>query len=210
MYKKKKVCVIIPAYNEEKLIGKTLEGIPKFVDKMFVIDDASTDNTFENIKKFQEKDSRIEIIKHTKNRGLGQSLIDGYVASRISDIDITAVMAGDNQMDPGDLPLLLDKIIDEAFDYVKGNRLLHKDLKTAMPRYRLFGNALLTILSKFATGYFFLMDPQCGYTAITNDCLKKIPIEKMTRGYGYNADILCMLNIYGFRVSDVEVKPVNI
>jgi len=106
------------------------------------------------------------------------------------------------------LPALLDKIIDEGYDYVKGNRLLHENVRTTMPKYRLFGNAILTILTKFATGYFFLMDPQCGYTAIRNDCLKKIPIEKMTKGYGYNADILCMLNIDGFKVSDIEVRPV--
>jgi len=77
-----------------------------------------------------------------------------------------------------------------------------------MPHYRLIGNSILTILTKFATGYYSLMDPQCGYTAINNAVLNYIPIQKMTRGYGYNADILCMLNIHGFRVTDCEVRPV--
>jgi hypothetical protein len=116
-------------------------------------------------------------------------------------------MAGDNQMYPGDLPAILDRIIDEGYDYIKGNRLLHSNIGS-MPKYRFFGNSILTILTKFATGYYSLMDPQCGYTAIKNTALVKIPIENMTKGYGYNADILCMLNIQKFKVADVEVRPV--
>lgn len=208
MYKNHKIAVAIPAYNEGKLITKTLEEMPEFIDTMFVVNDGSKDDTPKRIKECSEKDNRIVLINHEKNKGLGQTLIDGYVASKNSDCDVTIIMAGDNQMDINDLPTILDKLIDGNFDYVKGNRLLHNEVKTSMPKYRLIGNAVLTILTKFATGYFFLMDPQCGYTAIKNDCLKKIPIEEMTKGYGYNADILCMLNIRGFKVADVQVRPV--
>ncbi|MBN2396288.1 MAG: glycosyltransferase family 2 protein [Candidatus Atribacteria bacterium] len=208
MYKENKIAVVIPAYNEGKLIELTLNGIPEFVDIVFVVHDGSTDDTYERILKLQGIQKRIIVINHETNKGLGQSLIDGYLTSKESDADITVIMAGDNQMDPNDLPNLLDRIIDEGFDYVKGNRLLHSEVKTSMPRYRLIGNAILTILTKFATGYFFLMDPQSGYTAIKNSVLKKIPIEKMTKGYGYNADILCMLNIQGFKVTDQEIRPV--
>lgn len=207
LYKNNKIGIVIPAYNERGLILDTLSGIPEYVDKIFVINDASTDDTFELILQQQKKDSRIHVINHKTNKGLGQSLIDGYVASKESDTDITAIMAGDNQMHPDDLGYLLDKIINENYDYVKGNRLLHRDVGS-MPTHRFLGNALLTILTKFATGYYRLMDPQCGYTAIRNTALKRIPIEKMTKRYGYNADILCMLNILGFRVSDAEVRPV--
>lgn len=207
MYKEHKITVIVPAYNEEELILETLQGIPPFVDIIFVINDASQDNTLALIQKQQQEDARIQCIDHKTNQGLGKSLIDGYVASKHSDTDITAVMAGDNQMHPEDLPILLDHIIDHGYDYVKGNRLLHQNI-AAMPRYRFWGNALLTILTKFATGYYAMMDPQCGYTAIRNSALCKIPIEQITRGYGYNADILCMLNIQRFRVTDAEVRPV--
>lgn len=207
LYKDNKIGIIVPAYNESDLILSTLNGIPEYVDTIVVVNDASTDGTLELIQQQQIKDPRIHIINHETNRGLGQSLIDAYLAIRESDIDITAVMAGDNQMHPDDLPALLDKIIDEDYDYVKGNRLLHQNI-SAMPRYRFVGNAILTILTKFATGYYFLMDPQCGYTAIKKSALCKIPIEKMTRGYGYNADILCMLNIQRFRVTDAQVRPV--
>lgn len=197
----------MPAYNEEQLILDTLASMSEFVDSIFVVNDASTDGTLELIEKQRDKDPRIVIINHDKNQGLGQTLIDGYVASAHSNVDITAVMAGDNQMHPDDLPALLDKIIDHGYDYVKGNRLLHENIDF-MPKYRFVGNAMLTILTKFATGYYSLMDPQCGYTAIKNTALRGIPIEKMTKGYGYNADILAMLNIRGYSVSDAEVRPV--
>lgn len=207
MYKNQKIAVVIPAYNEELLILETLDGIPNYVDKMYVIDDCSKDKTLTLLKERQNIDIRVEIIHHEINKGLGQSLIDGYVMSRDDDNDITVVMAGDNQMHPDDLPALLDKIIEENYDYSKGNRLLHQNIDS-MPTYRFFGNSILTILTKFATGYYFSMDPQCGYTAIKNSVLKNIPIEKMTTGYGYNADILCMLNIQRYSVADVEVRPV--
>lgn len=207
MYKGEKIAVVVPAYNEELLIVETLNGIPEFVDYIIVINDSSEDGTLSLITKQQAKDKRLIIINHDKNKGLGQSLIDGYLESLRTDSDITAIMAGDNQMHPDDLPILIDKLIDEDFDYVKGNRLLHQDI-SAMPKYRFLGNAVLTILTKFATGYYTLMDPQAGYTAIKNDVLKKIYIDKMTKGYGYNAYILCMLNIYGYKVTDVEIIPV--
>lgn len=207
MYKEKSIAVVIPAYNEGELIENTLNGIPDYVDRMFVVHDAGTDDTIDRILKCSQNDKRISVIEHEKNKGLGQSLIDGYIESLASNTDITVIMAGDNQMHPDDLPSLLNKIIEENYDYVKGNRLLHQEV-AVMPKYRFIGNAILTILTKFATGYYFLMDPQAGYTAIKNSVLRKIPIQKMTKGYGYNADILCMLNIQRFKVTDVEIKPI--
>ncbi|MEG3586800.1 MAG: glycosyltransferase family 2 protein [Actinomycetota bacterium] len=207
MYKGQCINVVVPAYNEEELIQTMLSGIPDFIDHITVIDDSSVDATNSLVVAAAAKDHRIKLLTHKQNMGLGQSLIDGYLASLETDADITVVMAGDNQMDPDDLPTLLNTLIEGGNDYVKGNRLLHADVHT-MPRYRYLGNSLLTLLTKFATGYYALMDPQCGYTAIKNTALAKIPIEKMTKGYGYNADILTMLNIQQFSVADCEVRPV--
>ena len=207
MYKNHKIAVVVPAYNEQLLILETLGGMPDFIDLIYVVEDGSKDNTRRLIEEQAARDPRVRPVIHTVNQGLGQSLIDGYLESAKGDADITVVMAGDNQMHPGDLPKLLDPIVEKDFDYVKGNRLLHRDVG-AMPRYRFFGNAVLTILTKFATGYYSLMDPQCGYTAIRNAALRCIPIHQMTKGYGYNADILNMLNIERYRVTDVEVRPV--
>lgn len=208
MYKEHRIAIVIPAYNEGELITETLNGIPVYVDRVFVVHDGGSDDTLPRIQDKMLVDNRIVLINHEVNLGLGQSLIDGYLASIESDNDITVIMAGDNQMDPNDLPALLDKIVVENYDYVKGNRLLHSEVKGSMPRYRLIGNTILTFMTKFATGYFFMMDPQCGYTAIKNSVLRQIPIHKMVKGYGYNADILCMLNIRGFKVTDCEVRPV--
>lgn len=207
MYKNNKVAVVIPSYNEEILLPETLDGIPKYIDKIIVVNDCSIDRTAEILKTYTKRNTKIIVISHEINEGLGKSLIDGYLESLSLDMDVTAIMAGDNQMHPNDLPGLLDKLIDDNYDYVKGNRLSHINI-SAMPTYRFLGNSLLTLLTKFATGYYFSMDPQCGYTVIKNAALANIPIEKMTRGYGYNADILCMLNIQRYRVADVEVRPI--
>ena len=207
MYKGKKIGVVVPAYNEEILILDTLNSMPECIDHIFVVEDGSKDRTRALIEAQQQKDGRIQLIGHPVNLGLGKSLIDGYLTSLKSDVDYTVVMAGDNQMHPDDLPVLLDQLVEQGYDYVKGNRLLHANYRE-MPLYRFLGNAVLTILTKFATGYYRLMDPQCGYTVIKNSVLAQIPIESMTCGYGYNADILTMLNIQGFRVTDAEVRPV--
>ncbi len=208
MYKDKKIGIVIPAYNEEQLIEKTISTMPDFVDKMFVINDCSKDKTKEIIFKCMQEDSRVELIDHEFNMGLGQSLIDGYLASLESEMDIIAVMAGDAQMDPNDLSSVLNPVADGWADYVKGNRLLRDDVVFKMPRYRYIGNAVLTLLTKFATGFWHLIDPQCGYTAISHNALKNIPIKNMIKGYGYNAHILNMLNLNNFKVCDVEVAPV--
>src|SRR5690606_13739007 len=93
-------------------------------------------------------------------------------------------------------------------DYAKGNRLLRDEVVERMPRHRLIGNAVLSLLTKFATGYWKSMDPQCGYTAISGEALARIPIESMIKGYGYNVHILNMLNLANQRVAEVEVEPV--
>ncbi|MNK22779.1 Undecaprenyl-phosphate mannosyltransferase [compost metagenome] len=208
MVENKFISVVIPAYNEGKLITKTLETMPSFVDKIIVVNDGSKDNTLDLIKACQNKDPRIEILNHDVNKGLGQTLIDGYLHSRKIQSDVTAIMAGDAQMAPEDLINVVTPIAEGKVHYVKGNRFFMDDVVEKMPFYRLVGNAGLTILTKFATGYWHIIDPQCGYTAISKDALAAIPIQRMTKKYGYNADILNMLNIRNFVVADVDVKPV--
>jgi glycosyltransferase involved in cell wall biosynthesis len=204
----KVISVIVPAYNEEFHIKKMLSDIPSLVDSIIVVNDGSTDNTKQIVTKLQKEDSRISLINHPKNMGLGTALITGYVESLRLRNDITVVMAGDNQMDPLDLENIVKPIILDEADYVKGNRLFRSDVKDVMPGYRYIGNSLLTFLSKFATGYWHVTDPQCGYTAISLEALQRIPINSMTKGYGYNAHILQMLNIANMRVTDVEVRPI--
>ncbi len=204
----KTIGVLMPAYNEERLIGRTLASVPAFVDTIIVVNDGSSDRTLDEIRARQRVDPRIVLVNHEKNCGLGRSIIDGYLASRRLGLDVTVTMDGDGQMHPDDLPRVAGPVADGLADYCKGNRLLHRDVAATMPTYRLIGNAALTFLTKFATGYWQLMDPQCAYAAISRRALAAIPIERMTTGYGYNADILNMLNVYNFRVAMVEVQPV--
>jgi glycosyltransferase involved in cell wall biosynthesis len=208
MLRGKTIGVVVPAFNEERLIARTLSTMPDFVDHVIVVNDGSRDGTQAAVEAYRRSDPRVVLINHEQNEGLGQSLIDGMLRSRAMGIDVTAVMDGDGQMDPADLPAVVGPVVDGAADFCKGNRLLHREVARTMPAYRLVGNAGLTFLTKFATGYWQLMDPQCAYSAISGRALAAIPIERMVRGYGYNADLLNMLNIYNFRVAMVQVKPV--
>jgi glycosyltransferase involved in cell wall biosynthesis len=208
MYNDKKIAVVVPAYNEERLIGKTLSTMPSFVDTIVVINDGSSDSTGSLVEQAIQKDSRIVHIENQQNLGLGKSIIEGYKKAHELMADIIAVMAGDAQMDPDDLENIIQPIIEEKALYVKGNRLLSPGAFQIMPKYRFFGNAILTMLTKFATGYFHLMDPQCGYTAINSSALKYLDSEKPHEGYGYNAHLLYQLNLRNAKVVDVYVKPV--
>lgn len=208
MIEGKKIGVVVPAYNEGKLITQVLNTMPDFVDYIIVVNDGSKDNTKNLILEGADKDNRIILHDHKVNKGLGQSLIDGYKKAEEMQIDVIAIMAGDAQMDPEDLMGVVHPIVVGEADYVKGCRLFTDDVREKMPRYRFVGNNILTLLTKFATGYWHIVDPQCGYTAISLIALKQIPIEDMIKGYGYNAHILYMLNMHDFRVLDKKVKPV--
>jgi glycosyltransferase involved in cell wall biosynthesis len=202
-YRNKKIGVVVPAFNEELLIGETLKSIPRFVDMIYVIDDCSTDRTAEIAKKFEKVDPRITCICHEKNEGVGAAITTGYKKAIDDDVDIAAVMAGDNQMDPAFLPDFLDPIIDGKADYTKGNRLLTSEFRKGMSEWRMFGNFILTFLTKIASGYWQTMDPQNGYTAISRLALKKINIDALYPRYGYCNNLLARLNVQDFRVMNV-------
>lgn len=208
MLNDKSIGVVVPAYNEGKLISKVMDTMPEFVDYMIIVNDGSKDETKSRIQEKANSDSRVVLLDHEINKGLGQSLIDGYLKSIEMGIDVVAVMAGDAQMDPDDLENVVMPVVLRETDYVKGSRLLVGGVKEKMPKYRFIGNNILTLLTKFATGYWHVIDPQCGYTAISHQAISEIPIEEMIKGYGYNAHILYMLNMSNFTVKDVKVKPV--
>ncbi len=208
MLNSKSIGVVVPAYNEGKLINKVMDTMPDFVDYMIIVNDGSKDETKSQIEEKALCDSRIVLLNHETNKGLGQTLIDGYLRTVEMEIDVVAVMAGDAQMDPDDLENVVMPIVNGEADYVKGSRLLVNGVKEKMPKYRFIGNNILTLLTKFATGYWHVIDPQCGYTAISHEALSEIPIDEMIKGYGYNAHILYMLNMSNFTVKDVKVKPV--
>jgi len=187
------------------LILNTLRGIPDFVDHIIVIDDGSIDSSLKLIKEQAAIDVRIVPIVHEKNMGVGQSIIDGYKMSIEMNCDIAAVMAGDDQMDPKYLPSLLDPIVEYKADYTKGNRLGDGDHIKGMSFWRYTGNEVLTLMTKFSSGYWNIGDPQNGYTAISIDVFKKFKPDTIFPWYGYCNDILMRLKVYGFRVSDLPI-----
>jgi glycosyltransferase involved in cell wall biosynthesis len=203
LYNNNRIAIVVPAYNEELLLGPTLDSIPDFVDRIYVINDASKDRTQEVADQHAAKDSRILPIQHEKNKGVGAAIITGYRKAIEDQVDIAAVMAGDNQMDPAFLPHLLDPIINGKADYTVGNRLVNPDYRKGMSRWRFFGNALLTLFTKIASGYWQMIDPQNGYTAISRRALERIGLDEVYPGYGYCNDLLVRLNTWGFRMVNV-------
>ncbi len=208
MYKNKTVCVVVPAFNEEVLIAKTIETIPDFVDHIIVVDDSSKDKTSEIVKKIESENHRVLYIRHERNLGVGAAVSTGYSWCKEHDIDIAVVMNGDNQMDPSDLPNLLNPIVENAADFTKGNRLVTGEAWRKIPHIRYMGNAALTFMTKIASGYWHITDSQSGYTAMSKSVFDFLPIENIYHGYGMPNDILVNLNIYNMRVMDVPVNPV--
>ena len=203
MYREKKIGVVVPAYNEELLIVDTLESVPDFVDTIYVINDCSKDKTQEKIDAYLPKDTRVVSLPHTVNQGVGAAIVTGYRASAADGMDIAAVMAGDNQMDPDFLPELLDPIIDGKVDYTVGNRLTNPTYRAGMSKWRFFGNSILSLLTKIASGYWQMSDPQNGYTAISRRALETISLDDIYPRYGYCNDLMVRLNVYGFRMRNV-------
>jgi len=202
-YQGKKIAVVVPAHNEELLIGETLRGIPDFVARVYVVNDGSTDTTQKIVEYYARHDDTIIPISHEVNRGVGAAITTGYRKALEDGMDIVAVMAGDHQMDPKCLPALLDPIIAGKCDYTIGNRLIGQDYRQQMSRWRFFGNSILTLLTKIASGYWQMMDPQNGYTAISKRALERISLENVYPRYGYCNDLLVKLNVVGFRVINV-------
>ena len=203
MYKERVIAVVVPAYKEELLIKPTLLSIPQFVDKIYAVNDCSPDQTGKIIDECARSDSRIFPIHHKHNAGVGGAIISGYKQALVDDIDIVSVMAGDNQMDPAFLPELLDPVVDGVVDYTVGNRLVNEKFRRGMSKWRFVGNSVLTLLTKIASGYWQLMDPQNGYTAISRRALETISLDSIYPQYGYCNDLLVWMNTFGFRVRNV-------
>ncbi|WP_322806258.1 glycosyltransferase family 2 protein [Thermanaerothrix sp.] len=209
MVKGKKIAVVVPAYNEEKLIGKVIETMPEFVDFIIVVDDGSTDGTSNVVKKYQDQNKReIILLRHATNRGVGGAIISGHKKALEVGADVVAVMAGDAQMDPSDLPNILEPVINGQCDYSKGNRFINGEAWRKMPRLRFFANAVLSMLNKITSGFWHISDPQCGYTAISSTALRKLNLDAISQGYHFENSMLTELNIHNMKVTDVPIKAI--
>ena len=204
----KSVAVVVPAYKEETQIARVIETMPDYVDHIVIVDDASPDRTSEVVKSCMAGNPRIVLLIHEKNQGVGGAIASGYKWARDHDVDMAVVMAGDGQMDPADLPALLAPVADEGVNYSKGNRLIYPRARELVPGVRWFGNSVLSLLTKIASGYWHVADSQTGYTVADKRVLKTLDWDRMYKRYGQPNDVLIKLNVENFRVRDVPIKPV--
>ena len=206
MIEGKSVAVVVPAHDEERLIAETLRGIPAVVDRIFVVDDASGDATAERAR--EVGDPRVEVIAHERNRGVGAAILTGYGRALAERMEVTVVMAGDNQMDPAELEAIAGPVARGEVDYAKANRLFTGQAWELIPRTRYLGNAVLSLLTKVASGYWHVADSQAGYTAVGLETLEVLDLDRVYTRYGFPNDFLVHLNVVNARVWDVPSRPI--
>jgi glycosyltransferase involved in cell wall biosynthesis len=212
--------VVVPAYNEEDHVGEVIDTVPDCVDRTYVVDDCSTDDTWSVIQdRVSEREpphspavtdggataGSVVAIRHDRNRGVGGAIKTGYRAAIDDGADVVVVMGGDGQMDPDLLPSIVAPVAAGEADYAKGNRLHSSSDRSSMPTFRQVGNVLLSTLTRLASGYWRIGDPQNGYTAASTDALERSGVEDMYEFYGYCNDLLVKLNVAGCRVADVPM-----
>jgi glycosyltransferase involved in cell wall biosynthesis len=206
VFEGKRVGVVVPAFDEEPLIAATLGGIPPLVDRIFVVDDGSTDRTAECAQELG--DPRVEVVKHERRSGVGAATVTGYRHAMAEGLDVVVVVNGDNQMDAADLPTLVEPVARGELDYSKANRLSTGQAWQLIPKTRFFGNAILSMLTKIASGYWHVADSQSGYTAISRQMLERLDLDRVYTQYGFPNDMLVHLNVWNARVRDFPSRPI--
>jgi glycosyltransferase involved in cell wall biosynthesis len=206
MYKGARIAAVVPAYREESMIATVVTTMPDFVDDIVVVDDCSPDATSEVVKSLD--DPRVTLVRHEVNKGVGGAIITGHRTAMELGSDINVIMAGDAQMDPNYLPDLLDPVTSGGYGFAKANRFFRPDSYTGMPRYRVFGNIVLSFMTKFASGYWHLFDPQNGYTAVRTSVLEKLALDRVAERYSFENDLLIHLNVAGTAAVDVPIPAV--
>jgi glycosyltransferase involved in cell wall biosynthesis len=206
MVEGKRVAVVVPAYDEEALVGETIAGIPAFVDRIYVVDDASGDGTGDAAR--ASGDGRVVVVRHERNAGVGAAIVTGYRRAIADGIDVACVMAADNQMDPAELEHIALPVARGEVDYAKANRLVSGEAWRVMPRSRYLGGAVLSFLTKIASGYWHVADSQSGYTAASRAILEELDLERVYPRYGFPNDMLVHLNVWNARVRDIPARPV--
>lgn len=212
MFGQLRTAVVIPALDEERAIAAVITSVPDWVDLVVVVDDASSDDTAMRAARGIELAGRgpggAEIIRHRENRGVGAAIVTGYRRACELGADAIAVMAGDGQMDPADLPALLEPLASDRADYVKGNRFGRREVWSRMPGTRLAGNLVLSVLTKLTSGYWSVFDSQCGYTAISRRAVLALELDAVFPRYGYPNDLLAHLHSAGARLAQVPVRTI--
>lgn len=203
-----RIGVVIPARNEEALVARVVMGLPPWVDAFVVIDDGSLDDTATAARAAVGSDPRGAVDSCAESEGVGAAIRRGYAHLLTKQCDVLVVMAGDDQMDPADLPALVSLVCSGRADYATGDRFSHPELRRAMPLARRLGGSVLTLATRRLSGYAHLKDAQCGYTAISAPFARALVVEGGHAGYGYPNDVLARLAGLGARHAQTTVRPI--
>lgn len=202
-----KIAVVIPCYKVKKFILPVIQKIGPEVNVIYIVDDCCPEHSGDHVAQMC-LDSRISIIRHTENKGVGGAVMSGYKAALESKCDVVVKLDGDGQMDPALINEFIAPILTGEANYTKGNRFHDLERVRTMPFMRLFGNAMLSFITKFSTGYYHLFDPTNGYTAISSKALRLLPLSKISNRYFFESDILFRLNTVNAVVEDVPMDAV--
>jgi glycosyltransferase involved in cell wall biosynthesis len=206
VYNGARIAAVVPAYKEEAMIATVIRTMPEIVDHIVIVDDHSPDATSDVVRSVG--DPRVTLIRHEVNQGVGGAIITGHRAALELGADVNVIMAGDAQMDPEYLPPLLDAVTTEGYGFAKANRFFSPESFHGMPGHRVFGNIVLSFMTKLASGYWNLFDPQNGYTAIRAEVLKRVPLDSVSKRYSFENDLLIHLNILQVPATDVPIPAV--
>ncbi len=198
------IAVVIPSYRVTRHILGVIESIGPEVLRIYVVDDKCPDNSGEFVRA-NCQDPRVVVIFHEQNQGVGGAVMSGYRAAIQDGMTVIVKVDGDGQMDPRLIPEFVAPILNGEADYTKGNRFFDLEQISAMPPVRLFGNAVLSLMTKLSSGYWDLFDPTNGYTAIHADAARHLPFHKISQRYFFETDMLFRLNTINAAVVDVPM-----
>jgi glycosyltransferase involved in cell wall biosynthesis len=201
------IAVVIPSYRVTRHILGVIAGIGPEVARIYVVDDKCPDQSGAFVRA-NCLDARVVVLEHEHNQGVGGAVLTGYRAAIDDGAAVIVKVDGDGQMDGSLIPAFVAPILAGEADYTKGNRFFNLEQIGSMPPVRLFGNAMLSLLTKLSSGYWDLFDPTNGYTAIHADCARYLPFEKISRRYFFETDMLFRLNTLGAVVVDVPMDAV--
>lgn len=201
------IAVVIPCYKVTRHILGVLAAIGPEVDRIYVVDDRCPDQSGAFVRE-HNSDPRVVVLEHAENQGVGGAVMTGYQAAIADGADIMVKVDGDGQMDPALIGDFIAPILAGEADYTKGNRFFDLEQIGNMPPMRLFGNAMLSLLTKLSSGYWDLFDPTNGYTAIHREAARHLPFGKISKRYFFETDLLFRLNTLNAVVQDVPMDAV--
>jgi len=207
-FKNHTIAVVIPCYKVEQHIQKVVAEIPGYITSIILVNDASPDNTGEILDKLAIENSKIKIIHHLKNQGVGGSMVSGFKEAIKQNMDAVIKIDGDGQMDISFFEKILKAVFDEKYNFAKGNRFFDQKMLQKMPAIRRIGNFGMGFLIKLASGYWNVFDPANGFFCIRTSTLKRIDLERLAKRFFFESSLLIELYYSGAKIKDIAMPAI--